>query len=173
VTAVKVTATASLTVTTATVTATTVTATATSTPTTAEEEQSAAAPVPPVPPPPPPPMTTPTAVAHEMEWFKDDPATLLPINGHFPQRSWSVCTHVGSIISAGSDKSKMPMKPLEYFLLMFPPDQIELMWRCTNEELVKAGKRETTMGETLKLFGVLILLTRFEFADDRLYLCGP
>jgi hypothetical protein len=116
---------------------------------------------------PPSPATTvggPTAVAHEMDWFTDDAATLLPINGTFPVRTWSVRTLVGSTISEGSDKS-YAMDPVDYFLLMFPPDQLEVTCRVTNQELNRDGRKTTTTGEILKLFGVLILLTRFEFTD--------
>jgi hypothetical protein len=39
------------------------------------------------------------------------------------------------------------------------------MLRCTNQELSKGNKKETTKGEILAFFGVMILITKFEFSS--------
>jgi hypothetical protein len=48
---------------------------------------------------------------------------------------------------------------------MFPPSELQLILRLTNSQLRSAGLKETTKGEILKFFGVIILATRFEFGD--------
>ena len=48
---------------------------------------------------------------------------------------------------------------------MFPPLQLIHMTILTNNRLQAAGKTTTTRGELLKFFGVLILITRFEFGS--------
>ena len=57
------------------------------------------------------------------------------------------------------------MSRFDFFLLMFPPTQLTDMVRLTNDELVRRGKSNTTKGEILKLFGVMILITSFEFTS--------
>ena len=46
---------------------------------------------------------------------------------------------------------------------MFPPDQLAEMVRLTNKKLRAANRRETTRGEILKFFGIVVLCTCFEF----------
>lgn len=48
---------------------------------------------------------------------------------------------------------------------MFPPKQLVKMLQLTNRSLVEHKKRVTTTGELLKLFGVMILTTRYEFTS--------
>ena len=48
---------------------------------------------------------------------------------------------------------------------MFPPNQFTHMTILTNEKLQAAGKTQTTKGEILKFFGILILITKFEFGS--------
>jgi hypothetical protein len=73
----------------------------------------------------------------------------------------------------GSDSRKV-LSRLEYFLLMFPPDQLATIVTLTSEHLIGLDKENTTPGdikdpttpgEILKLFGVLILITRYEFSS--------
>jgi Transposase IS4 len=42
---------------------------------------------------------------------------------------------------------------------------LSLMVEETNKNLVREGKAKTTKGELLKWFGILLLITRFEFGD--------
>jgi hypothetical protein len=46
---------------------------------------------------------------------------------------------------------------------MFPPNELATIVTLTSEQLVHQQKDPTTTGEILKLFGVLILITRYEF----------
>ena len=106
--------------------------------------------------------TAPTTEAHGCKWFKDDEATKQDIGGRVPFREWSQKTAVGEEITAGCDVNCRRSR-LDFFLLMFPPTQLQEMCRLTNFQLNKKEGRETTIGEILKFFGIMILATRFEF----------
>ena len=56
---------------------------------------------------------------------------------------------------------------LEYFLMMFPPTHLQDMTRWTNRGLTANNKENTTVGELLKFFGILILSSKFEFQSRR------
>jgi hypothetical protein len=109
------------------------------------------------------------ANCHGVAWYKDNAKTLVDINGPYQQREWSLRTPVeGVSIVPGCDIQRRHSR-LEYFLMMFPPAQFNLMHRLTNEQLEKLGVlhnvhyKAMSKGELLKFVGVLILTTRFEF----------
>jgi hypothetical protein len=54
---------------------------------------------------------------------------------------------------------------LNYFFLMFPPNQLVAMIELTNVKLMAKGAKALTKGEMLKFIGVVILCTRFEFGE--------
>ena len=54
---------------------------------------------------------------------------------------------------------------LEYFLMLFPPEQLQLILQLTNNELAMARKNYTMAGEIVKFFGVMLLVTQFEFGS--------
>ena len=49
---------------------------------------------------------------------------------------------------------------------MFPPTQLQLIVELTNQQLSKEGKETTCEGEILKLFGIFILITQYEFGSQ-------
>ena len=49
--------------------------------------------------------------------------------------------------------------------MLFPPEQLQLILQLTNNELAMARKNYTTAGEIVKFFGVMLLVTRFEFGS--------
>ena len=51
------------------------------------------------------------------------------------------------------------------FLMLFPPEQLQLILQLTNNELAMARKNYTTAGEIVKFFGVMLLVTQFEFGS--------
>ena len=51
--------------------------------------------------------------------------------------------------------------------MMFPPEQLNLIIQLTNKNLRKQGQRETTKGEIVCFFGIIILGTKFEFGSRR------
>jgi hypothetical protein len=121
-------------------------------------------PPPPPPPPRPPPANQPTTFAHDTSWFEDQEACQMPIGGNVAFREWSIRNVIGHSHGPGSD-SRKSFSRLEYFLLMFPPDQLAAIVTLTSENLLLKSKAPTTPGEVLKFFGVLILVTRFEFSS--------
>ena len=50
--------------------------------------------------------------------------------------------------------------------MLFPPEQLQLILQLTNNELAMARKNYTTAGEIVKLFGVMLLVTQFEFGSQ-------
>ena len=52
------------------------------------------------------------------------------------------------------------------FFMLFPPEQLQLILQLTNNELAMARKNYTTAGEIVKFFGVMLLVTWFEFGSQ-------
>jgi hypothetical protein len=111
----------------------------------------------------PPLMDQPTTIVHQTKWWEDPEACQMSIGGSVPYREWSIRTVVGYSLGPGSDARKS-FSRLDYFLLMFPPEQLSTIVTLTSENLLSKSKVATTPGEVLKFFGVLILVTRFEFS---------
>ena len=49
--------------------------------------------------------------------------------------------------------------------MLFPPEQLQLILQLTNNKLAMARKNYTTAGEIVKFFGVMLLVTQFEFGS--------
>jgi Transposase IS4 len=60
---------------------------------------------------------------------------------------------------------KSPRRPYDYFMAVFPTDQLMRKVRLTNEKLNLKKRPCTTTAELLKFIGVLILGTKFEFGS--------
>jgi Transposase IS4 len=56
---------------------------------------------------------------------------------------------------------------LDYFLACFPPIAMKNIIYLTKKKLEEDEQPEMGMGELLKFFGILILITRFEFSNCR------
>ena len=110
------------------------------------------------------PLPEAAAIVHEQEWFVDDPATKLPVNGNYHSRNWAVEMRMGYMLGRGGDHQNSYSR-LEYFLMLFPPQQLQLILQLTNNELAMARKNYTTAGEIVKFFGAMLLVTRFEFGS--------
>ena len=104
------------------------------------------------------------ATAHDQEWFVDDTAARLPVNGNYHFRNWAVKTRMGYMLGRGGDHQNSYSR-IEYFLMLFPPEQLQLILQLTNHELGMARKTYTSAGEIVKFFGVMLLATRFEFGS--------
>jgi hypothetical protein len=98
---------------------------------------------------------------HGYEWHRED--VLAPIGGVIRKRSWVLTVPGGRHISAGSDYS-IPRSLLEYFLAVLPVKHMAKIVELTSENLRKKSQRPTRCSEVLKFFGVMILMTRFEFS---------
>ena len=110
------------------------------------------------------PLPEAAATVHEQEWFVDNPATKLPVNGNYHSCNWAVKTRMGYMLGRGGDHQNSYSR-LEYFLMLFPPQQLQLILQLTNNELAIARKNYTTAGEIVKFFGVMLLVTRFVFGS--------
>ena len=100
-------------------------------------------------------------MVHDQEWFVDDPATKLPVNGNYHFHNWAIKTRMGYMDRDHQNSYSC----LEYFLILFPPEQLQLILQLTNNELAMVRKNYTMAGEIVKFFGVLLLVTRFEFGS--------
>ena len=105
------------------------------------------------------------AMVHDQEWFVDDPATKLPVNGNYHFCNWAIKTRMGYMLGQGGDHQNS-YSHLEYFLMLFPPEQLQLILQLTNNELAMARKNYTMTGEIVKFFGVMLLVTWFEFGSQ-------
>ena len=110
------------------------------------------------------PLPEAAVTVHEQQWFIDDPVTRFPVNGNYHSRNWAVIMRMGYMLGHGGDHQNSYSR-LEYFLMLFPPQQLQLILQLTNNELGMARKNYTTAGEIVKFFGVMLLVTRFEFGS--------
>ena len=51
--------------------------------------------------------------------------------------------------------------------MIFPPEELSLIARLTSARLAVENKALTSKGEILKFFGIVILITKFEFGSRR------
>jgi len=88
-----------------------------------------------------------------------------PVGGPVPRQAWSVRTITGELIHEEGDLlgPGLSRKLHDYFMAMFPMTQLALIVRLTSDKLEARGMRPTTAGELLKLIGVTVLATRYEF----------
>ena len=110
------------------------------------------------------PLPEAAAMVHNQEWFVDDPATKLPVNGNYHFHTWAIKTRIGYMLGQGGDHQNS-YSHLEYFLMLFPPEQLQLILQLTNNKLAMARKKYTRAGEIVKFFGVMLLVTQFEFGS--------
>ena len=110
------------------------------------------------------PLPEAAAMVHDHEWFVDDPATKLPVNGNYHFHNWAIKTRMGYMLGQGGDHQNSYSR-LEYILILFPPEQLQLILQLTNNKLAMVRKNYTTTGEIVKFFGVMLLVTQFEFGS--------
>ena len=102
---------------------------------------------------------------HGTEWYDNDELLKADVNGSIRDQDWVVRTTVqGEDIGKGGNVGEARSR-LEMFLLMFPPAQLDLIVAETSRQLHLANKTATTKGEIIKLFGVILLITKYEFKD--------
>jgi hypothetical protein len=104
--------------------------------------------------------TVPVTTAHAQEWFEPGEETIKLKS--VPHRHWKMKNLFGEDVFPNSP-ALLRMSCLDFFLLMFPNDQLTEI--ATNRELRKRGAPDLTVTELLKFFGILILSTRFELGS--------
>jgi hypothetical protein len=104
----------------------------------------------------------PVTTAHAQEWFEPGEETIKLKS--VPRRHWKMKNLFGDNVFPNLPAS-LRMSRLDFFLLMFPNDQLTEMLSLTNRELRKRGAPDLTVTKLLKFFGIPILSTRFEFGS--------
>jgi Transposase IS4 len=99
------------------------------------------------------------AVVHDQEWFEDEVTN--PIGGPVIRRPGSVRRLQGDVITESTDFSSLTL--YDYFLAMFQYAHLGEIVRLMNVHLLQQKRALISVGELLKFFGVLVLMTRFEF----------
>jgi len=105
----------------------------------------------------------PVVICNDVEWIVSDVS--MQMNGWRPNRSWRVIGPLDEIISEGHGPSDMT--PYDYFQWMFPMGFLSTIVSYSNYELEKRNLKSTSLGEILKYFGVIVLMSRFEFSGRR------
>jgi Transposase IS4 len=108
--------------------------------------------------------TVPVVECHDRKWFEGN--TEAVVNGKHSSKAWKLEDQYGRgfEFTPGCDRGPKPKyTALDYFLAVFPKQQLQDMQERTSKELEDNGLQPTSVGELLKFMGVLILITRFEF----------
>jgi Transposase IS4 len=80
--------------------------------------------------------------------------------------NWQFKTEMGMEMTEDNNVG-MEQSLLDYFMACFPPQAMRNIIALTNKKLRDDDLQGMEMGELLKLFGVLILITQFEFNSQR------
>ena len=84
----------------------------------------------------------PVATCHGQQWrMPIDPR--IPTNGQSKPISWGFRTTLGEVFGAGSDARK-EYTAYDYFMMMFPSDQLKVMLDLTNFALLQVNQKPTT-----------------------------
>ena len=108
----------------------------------------------------------PVTEANGRKWF--DGSMEVDINGPVPSRFWRMtCQWTGKEFFAGcdSDRDEPLLTEYDYFMACFPKTTLHQVVHRTSANLVRNKKDATSTGEILKFFGVMILITRYEFGE--------
>jgi len=109
---------------------------------------------------------TPVATSNDgREWFDGD--VFHDGNGPTTVKVWKmVCQWTGNEFTQGFESGTVPKcSELDCFMACFPKTQLVWMLNNLNSSLVANDKKPSAIGELLKWFGVLMLMTRFECGD--------
>jgi hypothetical protein len=110
------------------------------------------------------PPQVPAYVCNDVQWWDDEAASKVPINGPVSFKGWGIRSAIGETFVYGSDVSRQ-LSRLDYFFLLFPPAALTYICRLTNYQLANNTMKETNIGELLRFFGIWMLSTRFEFGS--------
>ena len=105
----------------------------------------------------------PDTLSHGVEWFRRE--VLFPVGEAVSRHTWRVCTRAGHIIADGC--GIMDYSPYNCFLTMFSHDHLLKIVDPTSIKLQRIGRPTTCPSEILRNFGILILITRFEFGTRK------
>ena len=108
------------------------------------------------------------AITHGRKWVAGDAKT---INGSIAKeplsnQRWHQRCPLDEKVFPGN-REFQDMTPLEAFLMMMPPDELDLILELTNKNFESSGKKELSLQELLRWFGVIILMSASNFRGDR------
>jgi Transposase IS4 len=108
----------------------------------------------------------PVVTVNGRHWYEGN--CNVDVNGKHSSKYWKLQDQYGRgfEFTPGCDQGpEQKFTVLDYFLAVFPRKQLQEMEERTNNilESLNPQLQPTTVGEILKFFGVLILITRFEF----------
>ena len=107
------------------------------------------------------------AITHSRKWVAGDMTTINrsvakePSSNHRWHQRWPLGKKMFPGNSEFQDKT-----PLEAFLMMMPPDELDLILKLTNKNLELSRKKELSLQELLHWFGVIILMSASNFRGD-------
>ncbi len=108
------------------------------------------------------------AITHGRKWVAGDAKTINgsiakePLSNHRWHPRCPLCEKVFS-----GNREFQDMTPLEAFLMMMPPDGLDLILELTNKNFELSGKKELSLQELLRWFGVIILMSASNFRGGR------
>jgi Transposase IS4 len=97
-----------------------------------------------------------------ISWFADVDYAMLDANGPVDPLGWQFQGQDGRWMSEDDDQD-LKHSSLDYFLAAFPPTALKRILTLTNKSLRKNGGKEIELGELLRFFGVILLITKFDF----------
>ena len=100
-------------------------------------------------------------VAHGRTWVHDDLKSNEDTNGPIPHLLWYVTDITGYRITQNDQGGIEAMSKLEVFILVFPPNHLIKIIALTNMRLESKGHEDITKGDLVKLFGIIILGSRY------------
>jgi Transposase IS4 len=97
-----------------------------------------------------------------ISWFADVDYAMLDANGPVDPLGWQFQGWDGRWMSEDDDQD-LKRSPLDYFLVAFPPTALKRILTLTNKSLRNNGGKEIELGELLRFFGVVLLITKLDF----------
>lgn len=89
-------------------------------------------------------------------------SVLIGANGAVERRTCTVTLSDGTSLVEGGLRANII--PLDVFYSMFSAPYLDFIVRMTNEQLEAKSDTSTTSREVLSCFGMILLITRFQFA---------
>jgi Transposase IS4 len=108
-----------------------------------------------------------TTFTDPISWFADVDYAMMDSNGTVDPVGWQFQGRDGKWMCE-DDEVELKHSPLDYFMAAFPPTALKRILTLTNKSLRKNGGKEIELGEfLLRFFGVVLLITKFDFGQRR------
>ena len=105
----------------------------------------------------------PVTESNGRQWFEGN--TEVEVNGKPATKFWKLVDQYGTGFeyTPGCDRAKKKLQAIDYFMAVFPKEQLFEMTERTSQVLQRENLQGTSTGEVLKFLGILLIITRFEF----------